>query len=473
MKTKTTPTKKGSKPFQKQKTIKKKVKPSKMLTKVAKSGKVGTSNTITDIMSTGLDVLDTTYGSITGNPVAIAKIPQTIMKVIDTGSNVVKDLSNIVDKEKIVVDKNVQIKDENRKLVNELSKQMPVLETTQQPSAYSTTYTNPPIRLHENVTKNGVKVTNVQGSAMYTSGFNYPGSTAFTVAGVVRLSPTASSSIFGARVQTMAALYQRWRLNSFSLHYVPTQPTSQPGNIYLVAHNGTDDSLIGSQTAQQISQYEHYVSIHGCQKGSIAVRAINPWLWTTQTTGTDPLKFYYNWILAWFTSGNSSTVAGQIIFNFDLDFAQPVPVATSFYSTFRNLMASTWITCTPVNVSYVSFIKAIKSAVKFLRDVARSKDLEDDPLTFADEKSFKQVTKMLNDRVKLVIDTTDEKTSMTVEAVFKYILKQFYDMYKDLLDGILDEHYTMEEMIQKLLQVIKCLLSRLRKDLDPWEELSD
>lgn len=470
-----------------------KITKSSLKTSNVKSGKISTTNIVDDIIDTTSSVLDTAIGSMSLNPIALAKIPSTIMKVVDTGSNIVKNFSGVKDESKIVLDKNTQIVGQNQKLVTELQKHMPVVQTTSVPSSFASQFTAPPLVVSNNISKNGVKITNVQGSNLYGS-LSYGSDTSFGLRSSTRISPTASGTIFGSRVYAMALLFGRYRLNSFSIQFIPSQPTSSAGNIYIMAYNGTDDANFNVYTKSDVSQMENFVMSSGSQKASLGVRCLNPWLWTYQSVVTDPLKFYYQWCVAHYSSDNSSIVAGQLLFTFDLDFAQALTHAGSFIDYFKLDLQSIWVRYVPIQVSFDSYLSAMSASIKKVINASEfnqgilsdsfgltvNKQLFSIRMKFDDSKLLKVIYEFLEtlDMMAVESDSENEEEHKRVSfnlfnKVSKDILANFIliflNRYQDFLSRVFDESKTsLSERLKTLYRVISVYIEDVKRSRDPW-----
>jgi hypothetical protein len=386
------------------------------------------------------------------------------------------------------VNKNQNISGSNEVLVKELQKHMPVIQTTNLPSAYSSQFTAPPLISSSSTTKNGVRITNIRGSNLFQD-FGYASTSAFTFSNSHRLTPTSTVSIFGSRLKAIALNYQRWRLNSFSIDYIPVQPTSSPGQIYLMAYNGVDDSGFAAYSSSDVSQHENFVMTNGSQKASLSVRTIAPWLWTFQSDVTDPLKFYYQWVLADWVSGNANTPAGSLIISYDIDFAQAAIRVGSFRNTVKQEIQSIWIGFAPSGVSFVDCLKAFQAVVSgiitnYYKRVKLSESFSKKPRAVKGKYFKKDIQDFLDSIAapyedEVMIESDDSSSSdcgdyldlfkvipsKLIADLVEFVRRNLYDLIMDLdddSDDVLDD-------IHRIEKIIKGILTDMLERSSPWD----
>lgn len=305
-----------------------------------------------------VDVAEEVISSIEGNPISIAKIPNTILKAVETGKSLYNDVSGLLSPQKIKVDPGQVISEQNEKIVKEISKSMPVINTQGIPSSFVSQLTLPNITVKSTMEK-GQKITNVTGCNAFVQ-FHHAITTNWTHALAWPLEPITGGSIFGSRVIKIASLFQRWRLNSFSIQYIPTQPLSDPGGVAVVVNNSTN---LGSVQLGMIpdvstfSQYQHKLLCSSGSKGDLSIKMKNPWLFCSPQAG-DSVKWYYQWVMGLFVYGNGDGLAcGTLVCTFDIDFCQEVPQSTYFLDHYMKYIMGSWIRYSPVELSFSVWLK--------------------------------------------------------------------------------------------------------------------
>jgi hypothetical protein len=433
------------------------------------------SNSFGNIVQQMEDVAETTIGAFEGNPISLAKIPNTIMKVVDIGTNVVKALRPDDVSKKITLDKGVQITQENETVVKELSKSMPVIHTSGIPSTFVSQLTLPQPVIKTTFEK-GLKITNIQGSNAFRL-ITYPGSpTAWDFQTSFPMTPTGSNPIFGARCKSMADIFQRWRLNSFSFQYVPLQAATQSGNIVCIANNSSTLSsvdIVRIPDMSTASQFENKMWCHAGSKGDLAVRCRNPWLWSNPTLGSsyEDLKWFYQWVVAIYTYGNKEIPAGTMIVTFDIDFTQDVAQSTSFLDRFVLNLHKDWIRYSCGNLSSINFFRILYKMVEGERK-------KDDIVSFTDFKwsstpdslQLECDTKLYNELISHVPEDERLISFDQFQAVIKTLEKEFSSFFQLISNDTLSHLSVLQRVLKAYLIYRRDLEKKFQVDLDLDDE---
>ena len=271
-------------------------------------GPSGIEDTLSDIVSTVTQVAKTGAEVLEMNPMALVDIPQSIMKVVDTSKGIIRDLTNgdaKPNKEQVVIPKTEVVRKKDEVVIDNLKKVLPVINTHSIPTTFATEVSVPPMvtRERDYNGKRGLNITGANAGLV----INFGTTTALFNSFVSRVTPVDNSgSIFGSRIAAIASNFQKWRLNSLTIQYVPTMPTSYNGNIFMNILEGTEMTIATS--VSHLSQRENF-SMCTCYYGTTLKMNGSPtWYFTSNATANDPIKFYTGWNVQLYASGNTSSI---------------------------------------------------------------------------------------------------------------------------------------------------------------------
>lgn len=437
----------------------------------------------TNMLDEVMDIGETAIGALEGNPMSLLKIPSTIMKVVDVGKNIVKNLTGTkLEQKQIVVDPNTQIKTENEAVVKELSKHMPVISTTAMPSSFVNQFITPPPTVKSTIEK-GMKITNIQGSNAFHT-FTHPNTTNWTLSGTWPLTPIGSNPIFGTRCNAMANIFQRWRLNSFSIQFIPTQATSQPGNIAIVANNSSNQTSVSTAyipNLSTLSQMENICVSSASTRADLSVRVKNPWLWCSPDLDATPsLKWYYQWVLGLFVYGNGTGIqTGTLIISFDIDFAQAVVTASSFERVFLGELSNCWVRYSTIDYTRENFFRMLYNVTKTMLEV--SPEGMDTFVTTKRTQSDSGMVPLIStniktDELKLFYITCidEEHKEMLNFDIFESIMEAIATRYSSFFAVILDlEDPSYIEIVNRVVKKYLKFVDLKRKKFEVDVDFSD
>jgi len=315
-----------------------------------------------NIVGTLTDVGTTVGGMMAGNPKSFLDIPQTIMKVVNTSSGVVRDLQKsdgTSAPERVMLTKSDVTEKQNANIIESLRKSVPVVNTTNVPTSFAGEFTLPPLSTVEKV-HNGAKVLNVVGASVgQPLAFHPTDPTVFYNTFTSRVSPIDFGGAFGTRASNIASNFQKWRLNSLTIQYVPSINTTESGNVVLTCLDGTD--IPSSTSLNQASQREMFAMSSVYSGTTLKVRGNTNWYFTSSQFSSDPIKFYTSWTLQFFTIGNDTAFyngyAGYPIFFFDFDVASGAEAPYSFASKLLNTVRIPWFLSGPSDMTLSQFVK--------------------------------------------------------------------------------------------------------------------
>jgi hypothetical protein len=301
----------------------------KFKTMKIKSNNEGIVDDVLKVVDTGLSVVNTVEDVLTGNiPRLVQEAPKTINKVLETGQqlfNTKATMSESVQQEVISqLDTKPSIQDN-------VVKTMPIITTTQIPSSYATQFQNAPSNFSTETVgfRGSNSAVRITGSTWFSNGaYHATSSSTIQPVYVNYLFVTGGgpfAPLFGLRMATMASLYQFFFIEGFEIHYVPNQPTSQPGTMYVTFHDG-QEAFPTLPTINQISQNERFAAISAYTGGSIKWTTFDPYgryYCSMNTAGTD-YRWYSPGIVGIYSVGNN-----QVSFN---------GLPGQFYSTFRIIL---------------------------------------------------------------------------------------------------------------------------------------
>lgn len=287
-------------------------------------------DTISQVINTGLNVVDVIDDVATGNlPRLIQDVPKTIESVVETTQQLVNNVGNIQPEVKKEIETQMNVKPN---IINKLTDVVPIITTTQIPSSYASQFQNAPNTLSTKVIgfRGSKSAIEVSGSSFVINGaYHATSSTTLQNVYVNAFFVTGGGPfpvMFGTRVSTMASLYQFFYIEKVDIYYVPNQPTSQPGTFYIVALDGGQNASAFSPTIAQLSQIERFTAISGYTGGSFTYAPFDPYgryYCSQETPGTD-IRWYSPGTLSIFSIGNNQTsysgLPGQFYCTFKIIF---------------------------------------------------------------------------------------------------------------------------------------------------------
>lgn len=296
-------------------------------------------DTVKDVVTTGTRV-------IAGDPTSLLTVPNTILKVVDTAQSTVKALSKD-NAPKVVVDRVDVGHLQNQKVIERLKQSVPVINTTNVPSVYSSEIDLPPLKTSERFI-NGQKVFNVTGTSMIS------GAMIFAATDPLMFYKTYSALInpvdaifFGPRVQQIASQFQKWRLNQIVANYIPTVGTQISGQVHLTFTNGTTPTDVASSKTD-IAQREHYKPASVFNQCQLGMRGTESFLWCSRISEpTEQIKFFAQQQFEVWCDGNNRITwdkpFGNILLTFDIDFMHAMEYPYSFFSSQERRLQGHWI----------------------------------------------------------------------------------------------------------------------------------
>jgi len=303
------------------------------------------SSMMEDILGTVGDVVSTGSRLLAGDPTALLKVPNTVLKVLDTATGVTDALTSgnvpSVVPEKIPQDINEK---QNKLVVNELSKTMPVVNTSSIPSVFGADIKTPPLERTDYM-MDGRKVSKFTGGVVMSTNilFDPTSSTNLFIPSQSLMSPIDLSS-FGSRISQIADTFQKWRLLRGNFQYIPNVGTNTQGTVALTVLDGVyapPFPISGGLSA--VSQREWFKQT-ACYLGTSLSFPGTGWLWCTRSyTTTDSIRWYAQQNYQFFTIGNNQTVVsgpvGYVLFTFEIEFSSP---AEAPYSYINNFTGRSW-----------------------------------------------------------------------------------------------------------------------------------
>lgn len=339
--------------------------PIKMGLKDLNFGEIG--STIKDVVSTGM-------GMASGNPLSLLSIPNTIMSVLNTTNNAISDLNKFEPKQ--VVAKQVDMNESsNIKLVQNLKNYMPVVNTSNIPSAFGMEVKLPPLTRSESV-HNGRKITTISGGvALNGLRFGPPGYNLSTLyLGLTSLVHPQVSALFGSRVASLASIFQQWRLVSGNLQYINQVGTNVTGSVVLSILDGTNVS--GSTLITDVSQRDFYTQSAVYSQATLSFPGSDNFMWCGMNGGPDPIKFYAQQRIEIYTTGNTggtfADVVGFPLFTFTLEFRSAAEANFNFLKLTKSDLHVNWIS-NYIGFDQINHIKCVKLLLRKFVDVGKLK----------------------------------------------------------------------------------------------------
>lgn len=403
-----------------------------------------------DVISTVGDVVRTGTRLASGDPSALLAVPNTIMKVIDTGSSVIRDLNKKDGESKVIVNPSEKIESQNEVVLEKLKKTIPVIHTSSLPTAFANEVTLPPVVTTEKIV-NGRRILNIKGSNVLPP-LEYAATYIVHRAYAIVITPV-TSGFFGPRCKAISEVFQKWKLNSMQIEYIPTQPTNQPGNVILNILESTNIPLAAT-TLSDLSQREHFAMTSSYSKTTLRVPGRNTWFYTDETnpTGSD-IKFFTGWTAEFYTAGNINTLVGEAgypVISFDIDFCA---AAESSYNLLQRFIKNTigfWIS----EHRGISLIDTLTMIKKFCTYNLRK---DDDKLLCSQSLNAKNVCNEL----KSIIEDGDFKYFKLIpRPTLEGFLSGFIHHYGDLFlmafgDSVLDTRTVLTFLRNIITGVLK------------------
>jgi hypothetical protein len=447
------------------------------------------------IIDTAKDVVSTGARLVAGDPTSLLNVPNTILKVVDTAQSTVKALSKD-NAPKVVVD-NVDVKQlQNAKVIEHLKQSVPVINTTNVPSVYSSEITLPPLKTSERYV-NGFKVLNVTGSSMVSTAitFHSVSSLTFFKAYSSLINPV-DAIFFGPRVQQYGLIHQKWRLNTIVANYIPSVGTQIAGQVHLSFMNGTSPTDLAA-TKTDIAQRESYKPSSVFNQNQLATRGTESFLWCSRAVASsEQIKFFANQQFEVWTDGNNQTVyaqpIGNIMFTFDIDFMHPVEYSYSFMSMPERRLQGHWIS-NYMTLDYGNHLKFLRLLTNKLitQIIADTKAIElgnvsttklfEKPYTVFKVSALRQRLRSffsdLLDKTKVfkqVISTEDNNQYCYLAEVIKLVDKRYFSwIFEFLIDGYIEIGIMKYSASEEGDTLIDFILYLLRDFLKMTSYLSD
>lgn len=461
-------------------------------------GQLRPAGIIEDLVDTGVSVGKTVIDIAMGNPVGIAEVPSTLLKVIDTSKNVVRNLQKDDSSLKLTVPDKAEIKmAEDKVLVQKLQENMPVLTTTQIPGQNAYEFRAPPISQTSRFDSSiGRQIHRFTGS--YNTGSL--GSVAATPfwGRRFRLTP-ADATCFGPRMRAIAGTFQMFRINSFTLQYVPNVGTDFNGQVMLNMNEGTDltNQFVDEGSApQDVSQREHFAVGPYRQPLQLTIKGRGEWKYLYSSAGSEDLKWFSDMTAGVLHFGGlvgTSSDVGSVYSIFDVEFTSAIDDVLSFYQQLRSCFLTSFVSRSPVS-DFDYFLKVagkmadlmdVEDRFKDDRKIITSRPLatkyeEITPIQFLRRKrkgdSFREYLQVFKSMVPL--DLCDHFLKKLTEDLgkpghFVTLLKEmFLNLYvtigsraKDLMD--IFEIETEIAVNGYILEIIKKMSVKLYDDRHP------
>lgn len=252
----------------------------------------GFVDTVGSVIKTGSNIISQPL-----DPLNYLDVPKTITKVIDT----VQDISG--DVKKLTLSGELPRTTAAKELMAHIEKEAPVFNTSSIPTAYSSSFSGPEFNVVQSQTMlNGMRGVRVTGTSyIHPIRACPPGTTSGTICANTLTDGyrTADFAIgnFGTRFDTFVQNYDRRKIRKLVYTYVPSCPTSTPGNIHMCCRWAPKDPTVNGQLGvQQASQLEMYATA-SCYSGVSLVmeRGFNL-KFNGDFQSTDP-KFYSDWYI--------------------------------------------------------------------------------------------------------------------------------------------------------------------------------
>jgi len=311
------------------------------------SQQIKPSGIVDDLLSTGKSVAKTVSSLAEGNPLGLLEIPNSIMKVVDTTKNIIRNISESDATQKVILQDKGSLKSVGDTVVMEkLRENIPVVTTTQIPTSYAVEHTLPSLKTYDTSYPDGRKGVRAIGSCSLPSAGNTTGAQSFT-AYVTTLNPD-DDSFFGSRCASQSELYQMYKINEITAHWIPTVGTDYPGNMIYSFADGTNSSnqWAGGITYRDVSQRDCKQPATVKLGSNLTVKGKGDWLYVDDNGTGDPKFFasmtfgtiFYN--VAPVTS--PVTLLGHFFVTFDIEFKGNMEFPYSYNAMMRRSFLTQW-----------------------------------------------------------------------------------------------------------------------------------
>lgn len=233
------------------------------------------------------------------------------------------------------------------------------------PSSYATEHTLPPITTTETVYPDGRKGMRAQGSYAWRTVQNSATLNQFVAYQTV-ITPS-DALVFGPRLVTIAGLFQMYKVNSLTVHWIRNCGLDFPGAVISAFADGTDvtNQWPTTLTYQDVSQRDNPQPSSVNIGHNLTVKGKGTWLYITDDTGDglEPKWFadmtfgsvFYNIPLV--PTGGPATDLGHFFFTFDIEFRGNMEIGVSFNSLMKRKFFSIFMRAPQYNFSrWISYM---------------------------------------------------------------------------------------------------------------------
>jgi hypothetical protein len=212
------------------------------------SKKLGIIDDIGKIVELGVSAVDTVVSTVE-NPIdgIINKLPNTVAKFADAmgGHKVSLDPKA---PGQVSINGPIDSGSKEEKFIDNLKKEIPVIQTQGIPSSFASDYKAPPVTTKD-ITYQGVNCLKVSGSVVLST-LVVPATTGLNRIQTRPLNP----QIFGGQLGALSNLYQRHLWMNVAMFYIPNCPTTASGNVILTFQNSPNTSYTATTAINSLSQ---------------------------------------------------------------------------------------------------------------------------------------------------------------------------------------------------------------------------
>lgn len=266
----------------------------------------------------GLSLADTVVTTIE-NPIdgLLNKVPNTIAKFADMANNVSVPLVPGAKDSQIKITGPILAESKEEKFISALKQDIPVVQTTLMPSAYSADYAPAPLVIKDAHYGNTPCV-RVNGSIIVRqiSASDCSGVLERHTAGF--LNPATQN--FGNILKTMANQYQKHLWLNVSMFYISNCGTQITGNVILTFQNSPNISYTPTTDIKELSQRSQFIQGHINKGLTLPLKGDHKQLYNFFSGTSSDMKFYSDWSFELWLLGCCSTdgVLGYLGMTFDV-----------------------------------------------------------------------------------------------------------------------------------------------------------
>lgn len=264
-------------------------------------------NFLNDALNVGKTALDVvkTGSKIIQEPLDLEtwteSVPKSIAKVVDTVNTLLPDGTA---QNKIVLEGKVDGR-KGEALMNKIKDEALVVNTSSVPTSFASTFEKPNIsEIHAGINVNGMK-TSVMSNMAHIVDVTFPAA-ASGITSSYR-TPLLAFGTYGTRINNFVINFDRFRLRKLVYSYIPTCPTGTNGSVHLMFRRSPKDfTTTGTVAISDASQLECYTEGSVYSRQDLVIPCESEFLYCTDLTGTESMKWFANGFFCCGTSGNNS-----------------------------------------------------------------------------------------------------------------------------------------------------------------------